>query len=112
MPSERTTNLRQIRKQNGLTQEQVAGYLGVSPATYSSWETGRSQLGADRIVDLCDFFGCTPNDILDYHRSSRGFAALPKEEEQLLALYRAAAPNIRKALMELIGGNVKGSRLH
>ena len=106
------TALARIRRMSGMTQIQVAGRIGVSKATYSAWETGRAELGAERICALCELFHCTPNDILDYHRSSRGFAALPKEEEQLLALYRAAAPNIRKALMELIGGNVKGSRLH
>ena len=54
----RHTALARIRKKSGLTQLQIADSLGVSKATYSAWETGRAKLGEDRIVALCDLFGC------------------------------------------------------
>lgn len=66
------TALARIRKKSGLTQLQIADSLGVSKATYSAWETGRAKLGEDRIVALCDLFGCTPNDILGYTKDPDG----------------------------------------
>lgn len=39
------TQLARLRKARGLTQTEIAYDLGVSKATYSSWESGRIELG-------------------------------------------------------------------
>ena len=64
------TQLARLRKARGLTQTEIAYDLGVSKATYSSWESGRIELGAGRITALAERLCCTPNDIL-------GFASTP-----------------------------------
>lgn len=46
------TRLAQLRRARGLTQSEIAYDLGVSKATYSSWESGRIELGAARLVAL------------------------------------------------------------
>lgn len=65
------TQLARLRKARGLTQTEIAYDLGVSKATYSSWESGRIELGAGRITALAERLCCTPNDIL-------GFASTPR----------------------------------
>ena len=83
------TALARIRKKSGLTQLQIADSLGVSKATYSAWETGRAKLGEDRIVALCDLFGCTPNDILGYTKDPDGGPAFfTAQEDEYLSLCR------------------------
>lgn len=37
------TNIQQLRRARGLTQEQLADAVGVSAAAVSKWETGVSQ---------------------------------------------------------------------
>lgn len=100
-----------IRRTAGLTQAQVADQLGVSKATYSSWETGRAELGADRLAALSELFGCTPNDILGYPGSARGFSALTSSEEEWVSLLRCLPPNIRDDILDIMRSTVKGWRL-
>lgn len=53
-------NLRYLRDKVGLSQAQVAAQLGVSSKTYSSWETGRTELGAERIRAPATFWAVRP----------------------------------------------------
>lgn len=47
-----------IRKQQGLSQQQVADHLRVSRVAVSKWETGASQnLKHDNLIGLADLFG-------------------------------------------------------
>lgn len=64
MPMTHTNALAQLRKSARVTQDQAAGALGVSKATYSAWKTERIELSAERIVALAHYFQCTSNDIL------------------------------------------------
>lgn len=50
-----------LRKQHGLSQEQLASKLGVSRQTVSKWEMGTSP-DLDNVVKIADFFACS----LDY----------------------------------------------
>lgn len=111
MPKKHRNALSSIRKASGLTQLQIAGALGVSKATYSSWEVGRAEMGADRLVALSDLFGCTPNDILGYRSSSSQFSVLSSAEEECINLFRSAPPNIREDVIDIMRSTVKGWRL-
>lgn len=46
------------------TQEQVAEYVGVSPATVSFWCKGARVPRMDKVDALCKFFGCSRDDLL------------------------------------------------
>ena len=111
MPKKHQNALGSIRKASGLTQLQVAGALGVSKATYSSWEVGRAEMGADRLVALSDLFGCTPNDIIGYRSSSSQFSVLSTPEEECITLFRLLPPNIREDIMDIMRSTVKVWRL-
>lgn len=47
------------RKKAGMTQEEVANALGVTPATVSMWETGRMQPRANMLPKIASLYGCT-----------------------------------------------------
>jgi len=48
--------IRALRKEKGLTQQQVADYLNLDRSTYAYYESGRSKLNADIIVKLAHFY--------------------------------------------------------
>ena len=104
----RLNSLVQIRKASGLTQAQAAGHLGVSKATYSAWETGRAELGADRIIALAELYGCAPNDILGYTDTPEVFSPLTDGEEELVALFRRLPPNIREDILDIMRTTARG----
>ena len=56
--------LRELRKQKGLTQEELASELFVSRAAISKWESGRGYPGIDSLKAIAGFFGMTIDDLL------------------------------------------------
>lgn len=53
-----------LRKEKGLSQEDLANELGVSRQTVSKWETGESSPDFDKIIPLCEFYGITSDELL------------------------------------------------
>jgi len=48
--------LRALRNEKGLTQQQVAGHLGVDRSTYAYYESGRTKVNTDIVVKLAHFY--------------------------------------------------------
>ena len=57
-------NLKKIRKENNLSQEQLADELGVSRQAISKWESGAAYPEMDKIIALCDKFNLNIDDLL------------------------------------------------
>lgn len=56
--------LQLLRKQKGITQEDLAQALFVSRAAVSKWESGRGYPGIDSLKALASFFGITVDELL------------------------------------------------
>ena len=48
--------IRKLRKERGLTQQQVADHLQIDRSTYAYCESGRTRLNVNIVVDLAHFF--------------------------------------------------------
>ena len=56
--------LQELRKQKGLTQEELAEVLFVSRAAVSKWESGRGYPNIDSLKAISKFFGVTIDELL------------------------------------------------
>jgi len=56
--------LQKMRKQRGITQEQLADSLFVSRAAVSKWESGRGYPNIDSLKALAQYFGVTIDELL------------------------------------------------
>lgn len=56
-------NLKQARKDKGLTQKQVAEKFKMTQQQYSRFENGVFELNYIQIVQLCELFEITPNEL-------------------------------------------------
>ena len=56
--------LQELRKQKGLTQEELAEALYVSRAAVSKWESGRGYPNIDSLREISRFFSVTIDDLL------------------------------------------------
>ncbi len=56
-------NLKQARKDKGLTQKQVGETFNMSQQQYSRFENGVFELNYSQILELCKLFDITPNDL-------------------------------------------------
>jgi len=48
--------IRKLRKERGLTQQQVADHLGIDRSTYAYYESGHSKVGIAVVVKLAHFY--------------------------------------------------------
>ncbi|QLL77746.1 helix-turn-helix domain-containing protein [Ligilactobacillus saerimneri] len=58
------SRIRELRKNKGLRQAELASLLHVSQQAVGSWETGRTAPGADTLNELADYFGVTTDYLL------------------------------------------------
>lgn len=57
-------NLLHLRSANNMTQEAVAARIGVSRQAVTKWEAGTTSPEMDKLLALCDLFGCTLDDLV------------------------------------------------
>ena len=55
--------LQKLRKQNKMSQEQLADLLEVSRQVVSKWESGTTYPEMDKLLMLCKIFKCTLDEI-------------------------------------------------
>lgn len=77
--------LKNLRKEKGLTQEQLAQRFNVSNRSVSRWETGSNLPDISMLVEIADFYGVDVREIIDGERKSE----LMKEEMKEVALKMA-----------------------
>ena len=72
-------NLVQLRKLRNLTQEDIAGQVGVSRQTVAKWEAGETLPDLEKSRVLADALGVSLDDLTNYEPDrNMGFAVPPK----------------------------------
>ena len=59
-------NIARMRKENALTQEDLATFLGVTKASVSKWETGQSYPDIELLPRIATYFGMSIDDLVGY----------------------------------------------
>ncbi len=62
--------LKELRKQKGLTQEQIAEKFNVSNRTISRWENGNNMPDLDILIEISDYYEVDLREILNGERKS------------------------------------------
>ncbi len=73
-------NIKKYRKQNGLTQEELADRLGITFQAISKWETGLCAPDILLLPDLADIFGCTIDELFS-RAAANNASPLPWEDD-------------------------------
>lgn len=79
--------LKRLRKEKGLTQEQLAERFYVSSRTVSRWETGSNLPDVATLIDLADFYGVDIREIIDGERKSEHMDKETKDTLKKVAEY-------------------------
>lgn len=72
------SRLKELRKQFGFTQEQVAEKVGVQRAVYSHWENGVAHPSNDLMLKCADLFNVTVDYLLGRKGAKKEFSARKK----------------------------------
>jgi transcriptional regulator with XRE-family HTH domain len=93
--------LKEYRLKNGLTQEQVADYLGIPKKTYQNYEREVRDADSDVLCALADCYGITLDQLVGRDSGGSDLAANIK---QLESLYVSMSDDGRDALMIVASG--------
>lgn len=64
--------IQDMRVRSGITQEQLAGQLGIDRSTVAKWETGQSKPRTDALIKLCEILSCTADELLGIEKTPAG----------------------------------------
>jgi transcriptional regulator with XRE-family HTH domain len=79
--------LKQLRKAQNMTQEQVAEKIGVSSRTISRWETGEYMPDISILVDIAEMYEVDVREIIDGERMNDNLNSEVKEVAEKMADY-------------------------
>lgn len=82
--------LKDLRKEKGLTQEQLAEILGVAGRTVSRWETAVNMPDLSILIQLAEFYDVEIGEILDGERKDKDMDKELKETLKKMADYSEA----------------------
>ena len=88
--------LKHLRKDKGLTQEQLAEHFYVSSRTVSRWETGSNMPDVEMLIELADFYDVDIREIIDGERKSENMDNETKDTLIKVAEYATEESNKRK----------------
>lgn len=80
-------NIKRLLEIKGKTGIDVAKALGVDKSTVSNWINAKRIPRMDYIDKLCDYFGCTRNDILSNDELVIDISKLSKDNQEKLMEY-------------------------
>ena len=95
--------LKSRRIELGLTQDDVARYVGVSETTVSRWESGDiDNMKRNRIALLAQILQISPISIMGWGTDDDFRIDLTKDENSLLHAYRHAEPQAREYALDML----------
>ena len=89
--------IRELRKNKGWLQTDLAARLNTTAVSIGRYETEQRQLDPETIHKLCDIFGCTADYLLG--RSEQPAPDLTDEEARLIAAFREADEDARAMVL-------------
>lgn len=98
--------LKQLRKDRGLTQTEVANYLKITVSAYGNYELGQRSPTPETLLKLADFFGVTVDYLLGREDETPASVHTPTTNEQteaereLLTLFRELSPYLKDLTLQ------------
>lgn len=91
--------LKELRKEKGLTQEQIADKLNVSDRSVSRWETGNNMPDISLLVDIAELYNVSIPEIIDGERKNEKMNENTKETAvKLVEFSEAQMERVNKRL--------------
>ena len=79
-------NIARLRREKGITQDELAAYLGVTKASVSKWETGQSFPDIMQLPRLANYFGISIDGLMGY-KPQMSKQVCDQEMKRLRALF-------------------------
>lgn len=91
----------QMRKEQELTQKQLADKLNISDKTVSKWETGKGLPEVSLMMPLCETLRISVNELLSGEKLTE-LSYIEKAEENIMDLVKEKEENKKKVILSVI----------
>ena len=106
MRTDISMKIQQLRKEKGLTLEQVATIVGVGKSTVRKWETGMiANMKRDKIALLAEALGTTPTYLMGWKEEETPPSteiSLTEGEQMLIDLFRRVPESKQQMVLQMI----------
>lgn len=89
--------LKQLRISRNISQEEIANHLNSTPQKISSFETGRTRIPLDQFVELCSFYGITPDEFFSFSKKP-----VSKEVSEILEMFSQLDEAGKKKVLDYV----------
>lgn len=93
--------IKEIRKEKGLTQEQLAELLGVSQKSVSRWETGKTMPDYSLLPNICEVLEINVAELLGAERIAGD--SVPKKQVTTMAQNMISLVNNQNRIRKIVG---------
>lgn len=93
-------NLKLLRKQKKMTQQDVANHLGCTPGVYSRYETGIREPSIETLIKLANLFDVSVDHLIG--RQAIASAGLSTYEQTLVTAARSADERAREDALHIL----------
>lgn len=95
--------IKQLRKEMGWTQAELASKLGLKDSAIAKYEKGRVEnMKRDTIAKMAELFGCSPVYLMCMEDRVNKDSALSHEEQNVIRSYRTAPEGIKDSVCKLL----------
>ena len=104
-----SNRIKGLRKEKGLTQQELAASVGITKQAISMYERGDRKPSFDALDALTDFFGVSigyltgSSDVRGTYPRHGIVTSLTAEEQKILQAYAAASTEIKAAVRAVLG---------
>ena len=88
--------IREMRRQSGVTQQELADAVAVNISTVGNWERDITLPNVEQLWNCAVALGCTPNDLLGWKETDR--ARLTEDEIEIVENYRNSTPQWKQCI--------------
>ncbi len=93
-------NLREIRKEYGMTMKELADKIGVSESAISQYENGKREPGYETLIKLAGLFNVSADYLLGIEENDE--ISISQKDLELLKVYKAAKQSDKEHINALV----------
>lgn len=97
--------LKELRKEKGITQEELAEILTISGRTVSRWETGSNMPDISLLLEIAEFYDVSIPEIINGERKSESMEKEVKEVVEAMSDYASTEKTLLLKRAKIISPN-------
>ena len=94
--------LTEIRKQEGVSQKQLANDLGVSAGNLCDWEKGRTEPDIEMLIKIAEYFDVSVDALLGREENGNTMRNVDRTKMRLLSYYNKMSDDGKIKLVEFL----------